>query len=244
MSIEVLYSADSSQIKQKAAHDLESIFYVLLYICSKLNGPDGPMRMLGEPEKIGLPIDQWFCLYPTFRDLGEKKFAQLMEIQSQFIDKFTHYFHDLRSCMMKLFDTLFPTVSVGFDSELRHLKTCCGTHDAMIRILQDTYDQLPDEVIPKSRRSKRKADQLLTEEVTPGASSLRRSQRKNNSVNPRLADPGFSSMATADAVDRLRPAKRIRTAGSWEQNMRNPENSPPNTAYSGLTTTRITRSQT
>jgi len=34
MSIEVLHHAGDKQIKQKPTHDLESIFYVLLYICT------------------------------------------------------------------------------------------------------------------------------------------------------------------------------------------------------------------
>ena len=52
MSIEVLHNAGNKEIKQRPTHDLESIFYVLLYICTLYKGPDDLKRSAADLEEM------------------------------------------------------------------------------------------------------------------------------------------------------------------------------------------------
>ena len=205
MSIEVLHHAGDKQIKQKPTHDLESIFYVLLYICTLYKGPDGMKRSLGDMEEMSsVAINDWFVMHKRFRDLADKKRGQLSRFESRFLSRFPPYFHDLRSCMSHLWDVLFPSPTGSAGDPVRDLSSCMGTHEGMLEVLRATCSQLPDEDVveadpassgAKSQTRKRAADdngevrrtrQHTTQDTgpQPGTSlNLRRSTRVRKSAS-------------------------------------------------------------
>jgi len=170
MSIEVLHHTGDKQIKQKPTHDLESIFYVLLYICTLYKGPDSMKRSLGDMDEMSsVAINDWFVMHKRFRDLADKKRGQLSQFESCFLSRFPPYFHDLRSCMSHLWDVLFPSPTGSADDPVRDLLSCMGTHEGMLEVLRATYSQLPDKDVveadpvsasaeAKSQTRKRAAD--------------------------------------------------------------------------------------
>lgn len=147
MAIAVLESIDKVQIQQKPVHDLESIFYVLLYLCLKFKGP-GNLKRLPEdiPKDISMPIDSWFKHQHRFRELGERKRGQLDSFHDRFADRFSPYFQDLRQCMIDLFDVLFPPeeLKVLENTHVRLFMDCKATHNAMLQVLDNVYKKLPD----------------------------------------------------------------------------------------------------
>jgi len=140
MAIEVLDFADGIPARQKPMHDLESLFYVMLYICMKLKGPKNLKRTKEDLVGITIPIDQWFLMYPRHRELEEKKRAQLEYIETRFFSKFAPYFHELVDCMRSWWDVLFPPIAPNF----RRLRDGRGTHDGVLKVLRQTYEKLPD----------------------------------------------------------------------------------------------------
>jgi serine/threonine protein kinase len=136
MALEVLKNAGGEQTQQKPRHDLESIFYVLLYICMKLKGPNNMKRTVEDNGGLPMTIDSWFSPGITFRDLRDKKIGQLFEFETRFINKFMPYFFDLRGCVSQLWNHIYPLRKQEDD-------VCVGTHKGMLSILQETFEALP-----------------------------------------------------------------------------------------------------
>jgi hypothetical protein len=212
MAIEVLNHAGNAQIKQKPTHDLESIFYVLLYICTLYKGPDATKRSLQDLDEMSsVPINGWFVMHKRFRDLADKKKGQLSQFETRFLRRFPPYFDDLRTCMSRLWDVLFPSPTGEADDPKRDLLSCAGTHEGMSEVLHAIYNQLPyedavetDPASSEAKAKKRTADddgevrrtkQHTTQDASPqpGGSapldlgSVRRSTRVRKS-----ASVGFS----------------------------------------------------
>ena len=183
MSLEVLHTAGDDQIKQKPSHDIESIYYVLLYICLKFKGPNNTRRTSEDIKLISMPIDQWFDAYPRFRKLGEKKRAQLDDLQTRFIEKFPPYFDIVRQCMLDLWDILFPPSVAGNGAVSRNIRACTATHNQVLAVLRGLYKNLPDvEDIP--RRSSKKGKEKDT--------GVKKRPADDKMASP---DSGFFSMA-------------------------------------------------
>lgn len=136
MAIKLLISQNS--VIHKPCHDLESIFFVFIYLCTNLNGPGSPRPLCELRELQSLPIASWFN--PTFsiEQLGADKISALMLIKQCILPFFSEYFNDLKPCALKLFNAIYPTLS----SLLRPQDVC---HDDIIQIFNDTLKELPAE---------------------------------------------------------------------------------------------------
>jgi hypothetical protein len=84
MALEVLNHADEGLIRQKPKHDLESVFYVLLYICLRYDGPRGKMVDKNRQGQRSNPTICWFRPFLRFLDLGDMKRGQLLDIEARF----------------------------------------------------------------------------------------------------------------------------------------------------------------
>ena len=154
MAIEVLLKADTASIVQKANHDLESIFYVLLCFCYRYQGPCG-MRHI-HPKKS--PVDKWFVTSQSYEDLAVWKSGQFINFEEFFIEKIPPYFEDLKPCLRKLFDVVFPPLSFSNGRSYRETASNGATHDSMLEVLQEMLNGLPDvERPPPQPTRKRRA---------------------------------------------------------------------------------------
>jgi protein kinase-like protein len=134
MAVELLIS--QTPVFHKPRHDLESIFFVLVYLCSNLSGPQVP-RPLSELQKLqSLPIASWFNPAFSIERLGADKISALMLINQRITPYFSEYFNDLKPCALKLYHALFPT----FQSLLHPPEI---SHDDIIQIFDDTLKDLP-----------------------------------------------------------------------------------------------------
>lgn len=73
MAIELLMS--QNKLRHAAHHDLESLFFVLIYICTNLSGPCA-VRTREELQKHdNIPLSKWFTPSFTLLDVGIPKLA-------------------------------------------------------------------------------------------------------------------------------------------------------------------------
>lgn len=134
MAIELLVSKES--IFHKPRHDLESIFFVFVYICTNLSGPGAPRPVQELRELKSLPIASWFNSASSLQRLGLDKLGDVMLFEERIIPYFSPYFQDLKPCANKLCKLFFPTMSSLLRPE-------AVLHDAVIKVFDDTLKQLP-----------------------------------------------------------------------------------------------------
>ena len=103
-------------VAHRVAHDLESLFYVLLFICTHLGGPH---NTLGNPPLYGAAdscthrssIKHWFCS-TNLVELGHAKFSHMIGGFETFVLPFiSPYFEPLREHLSLLWSTIFPQQS-------------------------------------------------------------------------------------------------------------------------------------
>jgi Fungal protein kinase len=118
----------------RPSHDLESLFYVLVYICTNLGGPQTP-RLIDELlEFKSLPLAAWFVPETSFEGLATSKLGVAHVFEKRIVDRFSPYFSDIKPCVMDLFHAMYPS-GPQIKSSL--------THDRMIEIFTATLEKLP-----------------------------------------------------------------------------------------------------
>ena len=134
MALEVLRAEGA--FSHHPRHDLESFFYVLLFICMKYKGP-GTKRTNANLEAFqSFGIQDWFTWDSTFKQLADSKVSQMTHFDCAFMTKFNPYFEDLKDCLTSMYNTIFATKNFWENT---------ADHPAVLRILQETYNKLPDE---------------------------------------------------------------------------------------------------
>jgi hypothetical protein len=129
MSIEALTTEDEN-VAHHPRHDLESILYVIFYICTFTKGPGIPRTTT---EVTGaIPLHKWFTR-EDLKDIGLCKLAHMSAPQLMITNHFTNYWADFIPFVLQLAFACFPG------------KTCLPnqlTHKRMLEILHTAYDQV------------------------------------------------------------------------------------------------------
>jgi hypothetical protein len=140
MAIEALLTTNGSFI-HKPCHDLESIIYIIIFICTFVSGPGLPIC---RPE-ASLPIRTWFCGHNT-KVIGSRKLADLQDYDVAILPYFTPYWHDFIPFVKDLIIACFP-VSVRLPNEFQY--------EEVLRILKKAYNTVrePDDSINRATRT-------------------------------------------------------------------------------------------
>ena len=132
MAAELLLKGN--KVTHRPAHDLESLFYVLTFICTNLTGPNTPCLLDELLNFSSLPMAAWFAPDTSFEGLATSKLDIAHAFESHIVDRFSPYFTDIKPCVMELFKALYPD-GPQITSSL--------THDRMIEIFTATLEKLP-----------------------------------------------------------------------------------------------------
>ncbi|KAF8958358.1 hypothetical protein BDZ97DRAFT_1762234 [Flammula alnicola] len=132
MAIELLTGLEDGE-EQKPRHDLESFFYVLLWICWHYAGPNNAERQ--NFDIMQTHIKTWIAA-DTFEEVGDIKGLAMTSAAGAF-DKailrlFAPYFEDLKPCVEKLRKKMFPELNTDIE------------YQDVIDILEETRKVLPD----------------------------------------------------------------------------------------------------
>jgi hypothetical protein len=132
MAVELLM--EGNDVTLRPSHDLESLFYVLIYLCTNLAGPNTPRPLEELLIFTSLPIAAWFISETSFEALGTGKLGLAHAFQKRVVDRFSPYFTDIKPCVTELFHAMYPS-GPQIKSSL--------THDKMIKIFTTTLEKLP-----------------------------------------------------------------------------------------------------
>lgn len=142
MAIELLMGGKN--VTHSPSHDLESLFYVLIFICTNLEGPGTPRSLESLIAFTSLPIASWFVPETSFEGLATDKLGVAHAFEKRILKYFSPYFSDIKPCVRELFVAMYPNGP--------QLKSSL-THDRMIEIFTTTLESLPspDQHVPEKR---------------------------------------------------------------------------------------------
>lgn len=144
MSIETLITVDQN-FAHHPRHDLESILYVIFYICTFTKGPGIPRTTMEVNEN--LPLRKWFS-HEEPREIGLRKVAHMGNPELMITNHFTDYWEDFIPFAQELASACFPQ-KTNAPNQL--------THKKMLEILRIAYSQvveIPDRGIDGKKRQR------------------------------------------------------------------------------------------
>ncbi len=160
MSLEVLKTSNNPQIHQMPKHDLESVFYILLFFCTMFTGP-GDQEKKQNSTTANIPLAKWLIPGTELDTLFSKKFADISFFDDNVMPHIDPYFSDIKGCLMELYDVMFPPTA-GHSRQLRQLDACMASHERVIDVLQRTLDSLPDDKPPSGPPTRAPDEQALS----------------------------------------------------------------------------------
>lgn len=206
MAIDILLWGQTCLHESK--HDLESVFYVLIWLCVIYDGPN-------DSERKGFSVHHTelrnWLEGDNAKSIGRQKYTMMMNPNSfklELLPLFSPYFDDLKPCVSALREAIILSVTPI-------------THDAMIDILREAYDSLPEveDVAPKNvyGTSKRKLGSIYEDEDPEdegGTGEIDGTVEKlgDKKSQKRLVEPSVSKAASCPSnLPSRKPSKRMRS---------------------------------
>ena len=129
MAIEILLEMGKN-FHHHLRHDLESVLYVIIWICTHMEGPEVERK-----DSTKLTIRKWLNLEVELRDLGHIKSGHIDDADRAIIREFTTYWADFGPFVLKLIRAFFPSRA----SEPNSINP-----DAMVSILEDALKHVKE----------------------------------------------------------------------------------------------------
>ena len=140
MAIEILLGGE--MVHHRITHDLESLFYVLIWICMMYEGPGNQERTWTLKEEH--PLSDWHNSNAPLTHAGNVKAGQCSSLATfnlGILQYFSPYFNNLKECCWELQHLIFHLSEQGTRLDV--------THDKMAEVLQRTFDTLqPEPSVP------------------------------------------------------------------------------------------------
>jgi serine/threonine protein kinase len=133
MAIEALLGFNPNFI-HKPQHDLESMLYVIFYVCTFVRGPGLLLNESDTSTALSLPIHTWFS-NDEIRDIGYRKLAHLGCYDHSILPNFTPYWHDFTPFVKDLIVSCFP-VTPRFPNEMQY--------ERVLQILEKAYNTVEE----------------------------------------------------------------------------------------------------
>ena len=150
MSIELLDPPPGdSEVANAAQHDLETLFYVFVWICSLYAAP-GVIRDFDKGSALDSIIVLKWNEVKDSREVGEIKRSHLSYGGNKVAACFTPYFASLRGCCVQLLNAIFPKGSEARADYRASLSPV--THDQIITIFKAALELVLKEERAESTR--------------------------------------------------------------------------------------------
>jgi hypothetical protein len=103
MAIEILLEKGEN-FHHHLQHDLESVLFVIIWICSHMEGPEVERKDVPH-----LTIRKWSNMELRLRELGHLKQAHIDDAERTILPEFTSYWADFKGYVLQLIQAFFPT---------------------------------------------------------------------------------------------------------------------------------------
>jgi Fungal protein kinase len=129
MALEIMLKS-GNKFSHDLRHDLESVFYVLIWVCSHMEGPETERS-----DPHSLPVREWCSMNVNLRKLGLIKLSHLADFEDSILRHFTPYWNDFKPYVRQLMDAFWPTT---------FQKSNSMTSEKMLEILKDAITNMKD----------------------------------------------------------------------------------------------------
>jgi hypothetical protein len=96
----------SKPFQHKFYHDLESLLYVILYMCTYTTGPATMRKVADVPSAMTFPIGCWFKK-EYVKEIGQSKIGHMVTFEDAIISKFDLYWANFVSFVRNLIQACF-----------------------------------------------------------------------------------------------------------------------------------------
>lgn len=135
-----------------ARHDLESIFYVLIYVATTYKGPENIRKQEDYAVWSSIPVREWFEMQHSFRKMARLRMSHLCDFKGAILHKMDGYFRPLFPFLTNLLNTFFPehpSTDNDYDNRM--------TSSTMIDLFNDEYNKLKElESVQMTEKGKRR----------------------------------------------------------------------------------------
>jgi hypothetical protein len=126
MALELMLSEDKT-IRRSLLHDLESVLYVILYVCTLMDGPRRDRRT-HDTSILRVPLCQWFDAKANLSYLGHMKLGHIVDADRAILDQFPPYWKVFKPFVKRLLHAFFPRNPID---------GCFITPEVMLSVLKD-----------------------------------------------------------------------------------------------------------
>jgi hypothetical protein len=102
MALEIMLK-DGKTFRHDIRHDLESIFYVLVWVCCHMEGPE-----MERSDTFVLPVREWCNMTLKLHKLGLTKLSHLANFEDSILRHFTPYWSEFKPFMRQLKSAFWP----------------------------------------------------------------------------------------------------------------------------------------
>ena len=121
-------------------HDLESILYVILWICTSMEGP-GIERRVEDPLFMNLPLRKWFDKNADIRDLGYAKLGHIVDAENAIFINFPPFWNPFKPFVRELLAVFIFSIA-GRRIDRNSDSEPYITSQAMIEILKKAIEHI------------------------------------------------------------------------------------------------------
>jgi hypothetical protein len=133
----------------KPRHDLESILYIIIYLCTYMEGPAAIKSAAATP--TSLHLNRWFTT-DDLKGIGVLKMGNITSADYTIICDFTPYWADFVPFIREM-------ISACFNSPSQPAEPNSLTYTTMLDILKRAYDVVQEPLQPEEgRHAKRQRD--------------------------------------------------------------------------------------
>lgn len=156
MAIEALVNIDKP-FQNSPCHDLESLLYVILYLCTYTTGPG--QRRRDSPCSITIPLGHWFRK-EYVKEIGRTKIGHMTTAEDAIIPKFDNYWSDFVPFVRELIKTCFP-INPSLPNQFTHANVLAILERAIAAVRDDDDAEPTSSHSDNVKRARLEGDSIL-----------------------------------------------------------------------------------
>ncbi len=122
MALESLQWEDAADFTHEPRHDLESLFYVILTICTYVDSPGCLRSPIPVEDERSLCLNEWWDTLDG-NVLARNKASHMTSLEHCVLQRLPPYWADFHEYLIELCDAIWPGITMCYTPRIRRLTT-------------------------------------------------------------------------------------------------------------------------